>query len=188
MKQVRGVHDFGILLGIKPTFAITGWLVFGKFGRCRHLCFFCVWIASGWAGGAAAVSVGAIGCCFFAALDEPVPMMLTFLRWGVTISAFYLFIVLSTGQDFVVLVIFFAFVFVPLRLLMVRPKRALVSTLVALTTATFLGICDAYDANFPTFTNGNRAGLAGVIFASILTGVVRPFDASAALGRLTRSI
>ncbi|MFM0226426.1 FUSC family protein [Paraburkholderia dipogonis] len=150
----------------------------------------CLWIASGWADGAAAVSLGAIGSCFFAALDEPVPMMLTFLRCsalGVGISAFYLFVVLPIGQDFAVLVIFFAAVFVPLGLLMARPKWALVSTLVALTTATFLGIGDAYDANFLTFTNGNLAGLAGVIFASILTGVIRPFGTSAAIGRLTRS-
>jgi uncharacterized membrane protein YccC len=117
-------------------------------------------------------------------------MMLTFLRCsalGVAISGFYLFVVLPTGQDFAVLAIYFASVFVPLGLLMARPKWALVSTLVALTTATFLGIGDAYDANFLTFTNGNLAGLAGVIFASIVTGVIRPFGTSAAVGRLTRS-
>jgi uncharacterized membrane protein YccC len=150
----------------------------------------CLWIASGWQDGAAAVSLGAIGVCFFAALDEPVPMMLTFLRCattGVIISAFYLFVVLPSGQDFGILVIYFSFVFVPLGLLMPRPKWALISTLVALTTATFLGIDSAYDANFLNFMNGNLAGLAGVLFASVMTGVIRPFGTDAASARLTRS-
>lgn len=150
----------------------------------------CVWIASGWQDGAAAVSLGAIGCCFFAALDEPVPMMITFLRCATTsvaIAAFYLFVVLPSGQDFPVLVIYFATIFIPLGLLMARPKWSLVSTLVALTTATFLGVDDAYDANFLTFLNGNLAGLGGVIFASVLMGVMRPFGANAAAERLVRS-
>jgi uncharacterized membrane protein YccC len=150
----------------------------------------CLWIASGWQDGAAAVSLGAIGVCFFAALDEPVPMMITFLKCattGVVISAFYLFVVLPSGQDFAVLVIFFSFLFVPLGLLMPRPKWALMSTLVALTTATFLGIDSAYDANILSFLNANLAGLAGVIFASVMTGVIRPFGTAAATARLTRS-
>jgi len=149
-----------------------------------------LWIASGWQDGAAAVSLGAIGVCFFAALDEPVPMMITFLKCatvGVVISAFYLFVVLPSGQDFGLLVIFFSFVFIPLGLLMPRPKWALISTLVALTTATFLGIDSAYDANILNFLNANLAGLAGVMFASVMTGVIRPFGAEAAADRLTRS-
>jgi len=150
----------------------------------------CIWIASGWQDGAAAVSLGAIGVCFFAALDEPVPMMITFLKctaMGVVIAAFYLFVVLPSGQDFPVLVIFFAFLFVPLGLLMPRPKWALISTLVALLAATFLGIGDVYDANILNFLNANIAGLAGVLFASVMTGVIRPFGTDAATARLTRS-
>jgi uncharacterized membrane protein YccC len=150
----------------------------------------CLWIASGWQDGAAAVSLGAIGVCFFAALDEPVPMMITFLKCattGVIISAFYLFVVLPSGQEFPLLIIFFSFIFIPLGLLMPRPKWALISTLVALTTATFLGIDNVYDANILNFLNGNLAGLSGVLFASVMTGVIRPFGADAAAARLTRS-
>jgi uncharacterized membrane protein YccC len=85
------------------------------------------------------------------------------------------------------LVIFFAFLFIPLGLLMPRPKWALISTLVALLAATFLGIDNVYDANVLNFLNGNIAGLAGVLFASVLTGVMRPFGMDAAAARLTRS-
>jgi uncharacterized membrane protein YccC len=149
-----------------------------------------LWIASGWQDGAGAVSLGAIGVCFFAALDEPVPMMVTFLKCatvGVLISAFYLFVVVPNGQEFVELAFFFSFVFIPIGLLMPRPKWALISTLVALTTATFLGIDSVYDADILSFLNGNLAGLAGVTFASVMTGVIRPFGTDAATARLTRS-
>jgi uncharacterized membrane protein YccC len=119
-----------------------------------------------------------------------VPMMITFLKcmaMGVVIAAFYLFVVLPNGQDFPMLVIFFSFLFVPLGLLMPRPKWALISTLVAFLAATFLGIGDAYDANILNFLNGNIAGLAGVMFASVMTGVIRPFGTDAATARLTQS-
>jgi uncharacterized membrane protein YccC len=178
-------------VGTRHAFLDRGLAVFSAFSA--GLVIFvssCLWIASGWQDGAAAVSLGAIGVCFFAALDEPVPMMITFLKcatMGVIISAFYLFVVLPSGQDFPVLVIFFSFVFVPLGLLMPRPKWALISTLVSLTTATFLGIDSAYDANILNFLNANLAGLAGVLFASLMTGVIRPFGADAAAARLTRS-
>jgi uncharacterized membrane protein YccC len=150
----------------------------------------CIWIASGWQDGGAALSLAAIGVCFFAALDEPVPMMITFLKcatMGVLIAAFYLFVVLPSGQDFGLLVIFFSIVFVPLGLFMARPKWTLISTLVALTAATFLGLDSIYDANILNFINGNLAGLAGVTFASVLTGIIRPFGADAAAARLIRS-
>jgi hypothetical protein len=52
-------------------------------------------------------------------------MMITFLKcstMGVLISAFYLFVVLPSDQDFVLLVIFFSFAFVPTGLLMPRSK------------------------------------------------------------------
>jgi uncharacterized membrane protein YccC len=55
-----------------------------------------------------------------------------------------------------------------------------------LTAATFLGIDSAYDANILSFLNANLAGLAGVMFASVMTGVIRPFGTDAATARLTR--
>jgi uncharacterized membrane protein YccC len=178
-------------IGTRHAFLDRGLALFSAFSAALVIFVSsCLWIASGWQDGAAAVSLGAIGVCFFAALDEPVPMMITFLKcatMGVVISAFYLFVVLPSGQDFPVLVIFFSFLFIPLGLLMPRPKWALISTLVALTTATFLGIDSAYDANILNFLNANLAGLAGVIFASVMTGVIRPFGADAAAARLTRS-
>ncbi|MFM0339425.1 FUSC family protein [Paraburkholderia fungorum] len=178
-------------IGVKHSFLDRGLALFSA-SSAAFVIFVssCIWIASGWQDGAAAVSLGAIGCCFFASLDEPVAMMLNFLKSaavGVAISAFYLFVVLPNGQDFPVLVIFFAFLFVPLGLLMPRPKWSLISTLVALNTATFLGIDSVYDANFLTFVNANLAGLAGVLFASVLTGVLRPFGTEAAADRLARS-
>ncbi|MGF7128993.1 putative membrane protein YccC [Paraburkholderia sp. EB58] len=178
-------------LGAQAAFLDQGLAVFSA-GSTALVIFVscCIWIASGWQDGASAVSLSAIGVCFFAALDEPVPMMITFLKcmtMGIIIAAFYQFVVLPSGQDFPVLVIFFSFLFIPLGLLMPRPKWALISTLVALLAATFLGIGDVYDANILNFLNANLAGLGGMTFASVMTGVIRPFGTDAATARLTRS-
>ncbi len=37
-----------------------------------------LWIESGWADGAGAVTLAAVACCFFAALDEPAPQVFKF--------------------------------------------------------------------------------------------------------------
>jgi uncharacterized membrane protein YccC len=41
-----------------------------------------LWIQLGWTDGSGAVIMVAIASCFFAALDEPAPMMRTFLIWA----------------------------------------------------------------------------------------------------------
>ena len=178
-------------IGASQPFLDQGLAVFSAGSTAAVIFVFaCVWIASGWQDGAAAVSFGAIGCCFFAAADEPLPMMKLFLMCssvGVAISGIYLFAILPNVNDFPMLVLFFGVGFIPLGLLMPRPRWQLAATLVALTTATFLGIDSVYDSNFLTFLNSNSAGLAGVVFVSLLTGVVRPFGSSVAAARLTRS-
>jgi uncharacterized membrane protein YccC len=58
---------------------------------------------------------------------------------------------------------------------------------VAVNTATFISIQDAYDANFLTFLNSNLAGLAGLLYAYLWTRVTRPFGAELAASRLLRS-
>ncbi len=70
-----------------------------------------LWIASGWADGASAVTLAAVACCFFAALDEPAPMVFRFFvatAISVLAAGVYLFAVLPHVHDFPMLVILFA--------------------------------------------------------------------------------
>ncbi|WP_341317946.1 FUSC family protein [Paraburkholderia sp. IMGN_8] len=149
-----------------------------------------LWISSGWADGAGAVTLAAVACCFFAALDEPAPMVFKFFTStaaSVVFAGLYLFVVLPHVHDFPMLVVMFAAPFIFVGTLIPRPQFNLATMLVAVNTATFISIQDAYDADFLVFLNSNLAGLAGLLYAFLWTRVTRPFGAELAAARLLRS-
>jgi uncharacterized membrane protein YccC len=149
-----------------------------------------LWISSGWNDGAGAVTLAAIACCFFAALDDPAPQVFKFFTAtaaSVALAGLYLFVVLPNVHDFPMLVILFAGPFILVGTLIPRPQFNLATMLVAVNTATFISIQDAYDADFFIFLNSNLAGLAGLLYAYLWTRVTRPFGAELAAARLMRS-
>jgi uncharacterized membrane protein YccC len=149
-----------------------------------------LWIESGWADGAGAVTLAAVACCFFAALDEPAPLVFKFFLstcLSVVLAGLYVFAVLPHVHDFPMLVIIFAAPFLIIGTLIPRPQFNLVTMLVAVNTATFISIQSAYEADFFVFLNSNLAGVAGLLFAFIWTRATRPFGAELAVARLTRS-
>ncbi|KPC54753.1 FUSC family protein [Amantichitinum ursilacus] len=149
-----------------------------------------LWRELGWADGASAVTLGAVACCFFAALDEPVPMLKIFFRWtvvSIVISAMWLFAVLPLSHEFETLAVLLAPPFLLIGLLITQPRYNLIGMLLGVNTATFLGVQGVYDANFTSFFNGNLAGLAGILFALIWTLVTRPFGVELAKRRLIQS-
>ncbi|GJH24757.1 FUSC family protein [Caballeronia novacaledonica] len=149
-----------------------------------------LWIESGWNDGAGAVTLAAVACCFFAALDEPAPQVFTFFLatcLSVVLAGLYVFAVLPKVHDFPMLVLIFAVPFLIIGTLIPRPRFTLVTMLTAVNTATFISIQSAYEANFFVFINSNLAGVAGLLFAFIWTRMTRPFGAELAAARLTRS-
>ncbi|CAH2782662.1 MAG: Tetrapartite efflux system, inner membrane component FusBC-like [uncultured Caballeronia sp.] len=119
-----------------------------------------LWIASGWNDGATAVTLAAVACCFFAALDEPAPQVFSFFIYtylAVVFAGLYLFVILPTVHDFPMLVIMFAVPFILIGTLILRPQFNLATMLTAVNTATFISIQGTYDANFLTFMNSNLA-------------------------------
>ncbi|WP_227460932.1 FUSC family protein [Cupriavidus pauculus] len=149
-----------------------------------------LWIQMGWADGAGAVALGAISCCFFAALDEPAPMIQSFFNWNVVcllISLVMLFAVLPVAHDFEMLVLMFAVPYLIIGLLVAQPRLAMIGMPLAVVTANDIGIQGAYSANFQAFFNSNVAGIAGIAFALAWTLVVRPFGTKAATRRLVRA-
>jgi len=149
-----------------------------------------VWIHTGWADGAGAVALGAISCCFFAALDEPAPMIRSFFNWNIVcllISMVMLFAVLPVAHDFEMLVLMFAVPYLIIGLLVAQPRLAMIGMPLAVVTANDIGIQGAYSANFQSFFNSNIAGIAGIAFALAWTLVVRPFGTRAATRRLVRA-
>jgi uncharacterized membrane protein YccC len=149
-----------------------------------------LWIGSGWADGAGAVSLAAVACCFFAAFDEPAALVFKFFASAAAslgIAGIYVFAVLPHVHDFPVLVITFAVPFILIGTLIPHPRFGLVTVLVAFNTANFIGIQDAYDADFLIFINSNLASLAGLLYAFLWTRMTRPFGAELAASRLLRS-
>jgi uncharacterized membrane protein YccC len=149
-----------------------------------------LWIESGWEDGAAGVSLAAVACCFFAALDDPASGVYRFFVGGavsVIAAGLYLFLVLPNVHDFAMLVIVFAVPFIWVGTLMPHPRFSLMATLVALNTATFISIQSAYEADFQVFLNGNTSALAGLLFAYLWIRVTRPFGSELAARRLIRS-
>ena len=149
-----------------------------------------LWISSGWNDGAGAVSLAAIACCFFAALDEPAPQVFKFFvatSASVVFAGLYLFVILPHVHDFPMLVVIFAGPFILVGTLIPRPQFNLATMLVAVNTATFISIQGAYDADFLVFLNSNIAGIAGLLYAFLWTRATRPFGAELAAARLMRS-
>ncbi|MCY0385685.1 FUSC family protein [Robbsia sp. Bb-Pol-6] len=149
-----------------------------------------IWIMTGWADGAGAVTLAAVACSFFAALDQPAPQVFSFFIWTLVssvLAGIYLFLVLPNAHDFPMLVLMFAVPFICVGTLIPQPRFTLATMLTSVNTATFLSIQSAYDANFTSFLNSNMAGCAGLLFAFLCTRITRPFGAEMAAGRLTRA-
>ncbi|CAD6558696.1 p-hydroxybenzoic acid efflux pump subunit AaeB [Paraburkholderia hiiakae] len=149
-----------------------------------------LWVSSGWHDGAGAVTLAAVACCFFAALDEPAPMVFRFFlatAASVVFAGLYLFVALPNVHDFAMLVLLFAGPFILIGTLIPRPAFNMVTMLVAVNTATFISVQSAYEADFLVFLNSNIAGVAGLLFAYLWTRATRPFGAELAARRLLRS-
>ncbi|MFM0340914.1 FUSC family protein [Paraburkholderia fungorum] len=178
-------------LGGTERFFDRGLMLFSTVSAGTAVVLACgLWISSGWADGASAVTLAAVACCFFAALDEPAPMVFRFFvatAISVAAAGVYLFAVLPHVHDFPMLVILFAAPFILVGTLIPRPQFNMATVLVAVNTATFISIQDAYDANFLIFLNSNLAGLAGLLYAYLWTRATRPFGAEFAASRLLRS-
>lgn len=149
-----------------------------------------LWVSSGWHDGAGAVTLAAVACCFFAAFDEPAPLVFRFFlatAASVVFAGLYLFVVLPKVHDFAMLVLLFAGPFILIGTLIPRPAFNMVTMLVAVNTATFISVQSAYEADFLVFLNSNIAGVAGLLFAYLWTRATRPFGAEFAAKRLLRS-
>jgi uncharacterized membrane protein YccC len=147
------------------------------------------WIAAAWPEGAGAVSVAAVACAFFAAQDDPVPDIVGFMIAAIIallIDAFYLFAVLPRANDFAVLVLAFAPVFLTLGVLASMPATARAGGPIALIAATELALSGSYNADFPTYVNNSLAAIIGLGATAIIIRIFRSVSAEWTAWRLLR--
>ena len=145
------------------------------------------WILSGWGDGAAAPVMAAVFCCFFAAMDDPVPAIKSFGLFtlaSLPLSALYLFAILPAIDGFPMLALVMAPPLLFIGLYIPDPRR------MGAALALLIGFCNAltlqetFSADFANFLNGNLAQFVGLLFAIIVTAGLRSMGVDASARRL----
>nr|WP_294524821.1 FUSC family protein [uncultured Rhodopila sp.] len=149
------------------------------------------WIAAAWPQGAVAAELVAVACSFFAAQDDPVPAIMTFLAWSaaaVIVDGVLLFGVLPHASDFMTLMLVLAPPYLLGGILVSMPATANGGRAFTANGATLLALQDAYAADFPTFVNSGLAFLLALVIAATVTRLIRSAGAGFIAGRLMRVI
>ncbi len=148
------------------------------------------WIASAWPEGGSAAALGATGCAFFAAQDDPAPSLVAFNRANViaiVLDAILLFAVLPMVNDFATLVLVMAPPFLLLSLLSTVPATARAAGPISFLAATELALSSSYSADFASYVNGSLAAVAGIWMVTVVIRVIRSVGAEWTAGRLLRA-
>jgi uncharacterized membrane protein YccC len=146
-----------------------------------------IWIGTGWADGGVAAMMTGLFCCLFAALDNPVPMILRFggaLLAGVPVAGLYLFVLLPPIDSFVPL----ALLLLPPLLLAgyvaAHPRWGIIGLAAMMGFTSALALQESLHADFEHFLNTNLAQVLGVLIAAGVTAGLRTIGTDAAIGRL----
>jgi uncharacterized membrane protein YccC len=145
------------------------------------------WIGFGWGDGAAAPVMGAVFCCFFAAMDDPVPAIKNFGLYSLVslpLAALYMFAVLPAIDGFPLLLAVMAPPLVFLGLYIPNPKTMGAALAVIMGFANALALQESFSADFASFLNGNLGQFVGLLAAIMVTAGLRSMGADASARRL----
>ncbi|MDN3566047.1 FUSC family protein, partial [Paeniroseomonas aquatica] len=148
------------------------------------------WILSGWAGGATAAMMAAVGTSLFAQFDDPAPVILRFLQGSVVavvIAGFYLFAVLPAVDGFVPLLVVIGVLYLPLGALLAVPALAPRVAPVAINGFALIALQSSYAADFASFLEGGIALLFGFAVALVVTRLLRSIGVSLRVSRLVQA-
>jgi len=148
------------------------------------------WILTGWTMGSAATMMAAVFCCFFATMDDPVPAMHGFLKWtlwSIPISAVYVLVLMPTVQDFGMLALVCAPLFLVLGLYLPRPTHFMAAMALVFGVSGTLALHDTASADLVSFINGMIGQIVGVVVAARVTRLVRSVGADWSARRIQRA-
>lgn len=132
----------------------------------------------------------AVFCSFFATLDDPLPGMHKFLvalLWSMPVSAFYILGVMPLAQDFGMLVLCIAPLFLVVGGYLARPANSLTALGMFFGVAGTLALHDIASADWVSFLEGNLALFAGALIAARLTAIVRSVSSDWSARRIHRA-
>ncbi|WGF88670.1 FUSC family protein [Marinivivus vitaminiproducens] len=149
------------------------------------------WIASAWPDGAGAVVIAAVGCSIFSAVDDPAPMILSFLKGSLIatlLAGVYLFGILPHIDGFPMLVLVLAPLLVPMIAFMAIPAYLGIMLPATMITAVLIGVQNTMTYDFAGYVNAAIGQNAGIAAAVVLTRLCRSIDADRVVGRLSASV
>jgi uncharacterized membrane protein YccC len=148
------------------------------------------WISTGWADGASAPMMAAVGCCFYAAQDDPAPSIRSFAWWSlasILVVAIYLFAIIPEISKIELLIAVLAPSFIVFGFLIARPQTAFAGIPLAVNSATLLALQSNYDADFASFANSAIAFLLGMAAAAVIIKLARSVGAQWVARRLMKT-
>ena len=146
-----------------------------------------IWIATGWPDGSGAPMLAAVGCCLFAAQDDPAPPILGFANAtavGALVAGIYLFGVLPLATSFEMLAIAMAPALILCGLCMTQPRTASAAMGAAVNGSAVFALQSSYTSDFTTFANTAVADVLGMWVAVVVTRLVRSVGADWSVRRL----
>jgi uncharacterized membrane protein YccC len=148
------------------------------------------WIFSGWRAGSSMAMAAAVFCSFFATMDDPVPAIHGFLKWtllSIPISALYVLVLMPTVQDFGMLVVICAPLFLLLGLYLPRPTHFMPAMALIFGVAGTLALHDTASSDLVSFLNSMIGQIVGVVVAARVTRLVRSVGADWSARRIQRA-
>jgi uncharacterized membrane protein YccC len=149
------------------------------------------WILTGWPSGSGAAMMAAVFCCFFAGMDDPVPLIQGFLKftlWSVPLSAVYVLILFPLVQDIGMLALICAPTFIVLGLFVARPPTTGSAMALLFGVAGTLALYDTANADLPGFINSTLAQVLGIVAAACVTRLMRSVGSAWSARRIQRAI
>jgi len=178
-KSARPIHrDYGMALfsGFSAALAIVLGTVF--------------WIMTGWSSGAGAPVIAGILICFFAAMDNPTPIIRKFMIFSmvaIVLSFVFVFAVMPVLSGFSSLVLALSFLFLPLGVLIARPSTFLLGMALSANIPTMLTLQSRPSFDLASFLNANLSTVLGTLMAIGIAAVVRSVGAEWSARRLFKA-
>jgi uncharacterized membrane protein YccC len=148
------------------------------------------WILTAWPSGAGAAVMVAVACSFFAAQDDPAPMIAQMLRNGVIVivaDAIYVFAILPRVETFSELMLVLLPAGIIIGVLVSRPATFGTGMVMGAVGSTILALGNGYQANFATYANGGLGLIFGLAAALVITRLIRSVGAAWSARRLLRA-
>lgn len=148
------------------------------------------WIETGWADGVTVAQISGVFCCLLATMDDPVPAMRKFLPvvvWAAIAAFIYNFGIMPMLDGFVPLVAALGLFLIPAGICLAVPSLFLIGMGLCVNLPFMIGLQSRLSTDFTVFINSNIATVAAVLWAMIVSSLVKSVGAETGGRRLLRA-